>query len=204
MKHKLLIILLIILNGNAFSQINNEFYTYSTRCKPTYSFEAYENKIEGRVLLSFMVDSNRRLLINSVEVIKGLGYGLNEIAIQNFKNKKYHKYESYTNSESKIDSTNRFTLVVSFKRETLSNNNCEMSDYIMYKGDKASLNNDVDRAIELYSSALRWDKTNLEAQKKKCLLIFKFKEDKKSAKKAWKKLYLKLFISQKEYDQYIN
>ena len=56
-----------------FSDINKEI---------KYPKEAKKAKIEGKVYVSFVIDSTGMLLPDSVRVTKGLGYGLDEEAIR--------------------------------------------------------------------------------------------------------------------------
>jgi len=63
------------------TQINtpNQLVTYHTKCKIIYPEIALQNKIEGKVLVHYKLD--KACEIDTLDIVKGLGYGLDEIAI---------------------------------------------------------------------------------------------------------------------------
>ena len=61
------------------------FFQY-IRKNQKYPEEAKQDKVEGKVFVSFVIDSTGRVRKESVKVIKGIGHGCDEEAIRLIKN----------------------------------------------------------------------------------------------------------------------
>lgn len=126
--------------------------TKTKSSKRTYTNEAIDEKIEGKVFVSFKIDRKGKIIKESVKVVKGLGYGLDEIAIDAVKSAP--DWNAPTKDELKIyGDTIKFTVPVAFDLAMISHD--EWFDYYNWKGNGLLKKKDYDRAISAFNEGLK-------------------------------------------------
>lgn len=121
-----------------------------------YTFDAIDKQVEGKVFVSFVLDRQGRLLPDSTRVMKGLGYGLDALAVQ-----AVNEQQVAANSVAmarRSEQPARFTVPIVFSLAALTPR--DWSDYYTLKGDKALTEANADRAISYYDLALGRSKKN--------------------------------------------
>ena|SRR5690606_20229540 len=191
MKIILSLLFIVVFNCSAlFGQ--HPQWTVTSRCDPHYTFEALDNNIEGRIILSFKVTRNGKVIPDSTRIIKPLGYGLEGIAIATL-----HKMPGLPIGKVQTDINKRYVLPILFTKNSISS--CERSDYYVYKGKQAENQNNLTEAHDYFKKATDLDRSNSLAIKHWCLASFKLGKDLQKAEKAWGKLYAKKYISEEEF-----
>ena len=79
-----------------------------------YPKEAKQNKVQGKVFVSFVIDSTGSVQKESVKVIKGIGHGCDEEAVRLIKNSPKWKPGRVSQSNKRVPV--RMVLPIAFKR----------------------------------------------------------------------------------------
>ncbi|RTQ51738.1 hypothetical protein EJV47_08060 [Hymenobacter gummosus] len=127
-----------------------------------YTFEAIDKKVEGKVLVSFVLDRQGRVLADSTTVFQHLGHGLDELAVQRVSRPgSLLVPPAALAAARRSDKPLRFTVPVPFALSTLSPR--DWSTYYALKGDQAQAEGNAGRAISYYDLALGRYKKNAAA-----------------------------------------
>jgi TonB family protein len=131
-----------------------------SRTKPnkrTYTNEAIEEQIEGRVFVRFNIDKKGKIIRESVKVVNGLGYGLDELAIEAVRTAP--DWAPPTKDQIKIyGDTIKFTVPVAFNLTMVSQD--EWFDYYNWKGNALLKEKDYDNAIIAFNKGLNISSRN--------------------------------------------
>jgi TonB family protein len=133
-------IALALISFTAFSQ---------SQRKDTYTYDAIENNIEGKVYISFVIDLNGNIIPDSVKVLRGLGYGLDEVAINAIKSA-----PKWTGVGKNV----KFTIPIAFSLSDVDDK--AWSDYYTTKAGKCMDVSKWDDAITYYKQAIDKNKKN--------------------------------------------
>lgn len=112
-----------------------------------YPDEAIENRIQGKVYVQFSVQPTGEIIDESVQIAKGLGYGLDEIAIETVKNAPPMARNDIT--KLKKSEPTQFILPILFSIEAK-----HWASYHFRKGQERYMAGQLEQAIERYSLAL--------------------------------------------------
>lgn len=125
----------------------------------SYTYEAIDQQIEGKVLVRFALDRQGRVIPDSTRVLQGLGHGLDALAVQFVNDPKTPAVTpTMLTMARRSEQPATFSLPVVFSLKTLEPR--DWSDYYVLKGDKALAEANADRAISYYDLALGRHKKN--------------------------------------------
>lgn len=122
----------------------------------TYTFDAIDQQVQGKVIVSFVLDRQGRLLPDSTRVLKGLGHGLDELAVQAV-NEQQVAAGSVAMARRSAQPA-RFAVPIVFALTALTPR--DWSDYYTLKGDRAMAEAKAERAVSYYDLALGRYKRN--------------------------------------------
>jgi tetratricopeptide (TPR) repeat protein len=146
-----------------------------------YTYNAIDKHIEGKVYVDFVLDEKGNIISDSVKVWKGLGYGLDEIAIYQIQ---------HAPSWKPTGRQQKFTVPVVFSIGQIDKN--EWSDFYAKKGDNYIMRNAWADAIECYKEAITRNNANADAYYG-LSRAYESKGDKQNAKSYLEKAYKKGF-----------
>jgi tetratricopeptide (TPR) repeat protein len=118
-----------------------------------YTYDALDNKIEGKIYLSFTVDAEGNIIKESVSITRGLGYGMDELAVNTLKKNP----PKLTGRGQNI----RYTLPIVIALSAVKDK--EWSEYYTIKGGKFIEQKQYDFAIDCYNKAIEKNKKNYKA-----------------------------------------
>lgn len=125
----------------------------------SYTYEAIDQQVEGKVLVSFALDRQGRVLPDSTRVLQGLGHGLDALAVQSVNDAKTPVVTpTMLSMARRSEQPARFTVPVVFALKDLLPR--DWSDYYVLKGDQALAEANAARAISYYDLALGRYKKN--------------------------------------------
>jgi tetratricopeptide (TPR) repeat protein len=128
----------------------------------SYTFEAVDRKVEGKVLVSYVLDRQGRVMPDSTRVTHGLGAGLDELAVQALNRPNTAAVPASARDMAKHNGRPlRFTVPVPYSLATLSPR--DWSTYYALKGDQALAGGNLGQAISYYDLAVGRNKKNSTA-----------------------------------------
>lgn len=182
--HLVLLLIVMLFNLNLNAQISGpENFDYP--------HEAIENQIQGRVYVTFTALPTGEILDSTIQIAKGLGYGLDEIAVEAVKNAPPLGRNSIT--KLKIDEPTKYALPIVFTIEPQ-----HWANYYYQKASMEQKSGNHNRAIILYSDAIPYlngepkyyyglyiSHIELGNMKKACKYLKKAKKLDRSYKSEW-------------------
>jgi TonB family protein len=127
-----------------------------------YTFEAIDQKVEGQVFVDFMLNRQGRVIADSTRVVKSLGHGLDQLAVQAVNRPNSPAVPPAALAAAKrAEQPQRYTVPVTFALAALTPR--DWSAYYTLKGDQAQAEGNAGRAISYYDLALGRYKKNSAA-----------------------------------------
>jgi tetratricopeptide (TPR) repeat protein len=160
MKVLLIILLSVLFTVPAFSQ----------RLSPTskYTFEAIDNKVKGEIKVRYYLNAKGFIVPDSVKLLKGLGFGLDEIEVEKFIEKFKTSKENWKGLVDAfgvpfVEGPRVSTRIVSQKNLPAELTAAEWAEYNTIKGDRLLEAGNTDEALKSYQTALRRNAKNARA-----------------------------------------
>jgi len=125
-----------------------------------YTNEAIDNKIEGVIYIQFSVNE-KGLIKESIKISKGLGYGLDELALEAMKSSPNNWQPPSKEMLEKYGGTVKFTLPVRLSLSQIKDK--EWAIYYTEKGYNLIKQNQPDDAIVLFQKSLEKQTRNPNA-----------------------------------------
>jgi TonB family protein len=132
-------------------------FSQSRTIKRTYTNEAIDNKIEGKIYVTFLIDKKGKIIKDSVKVLRGLGYGLEEIAIEAVKNAPDWDAPTKQQLEGHGGFV-RFTVPIKFSLDQIPSR--EWYEYYNWKGNNLLKEKDYNNAILIFNEGLKISSSN--------------------------------------------
>jgi TonB family protein len=127
--------------------------------KFNYTFRAIEKQIEGTVYITFLINKEGIILDDSIKVVQGLGFGLDEIAVEVLKNMPNWNPMTKKMVKKNGDYT-RFSIPIKFSLDQIGKK--EWSNYYFQKAELSIHNGNESEGLSLYNKSLEFFKNNME------------------------------------------
>ena len=121
-----------------------------------YPDEALDNKVQGKVYVEFLALPTGQVVDSSVAVVRGLGYGLDEMAVEAIKEAPSMKRNKI--NQLKKDEPTRYVIPIVFQIQPF-----HWSEYHLRKAEQHLLNDQQQAALESIKLSLSFNRRNADA-----------------------------------------